>query len=210
MVKTLLASILVAAPLLASAGALAAAADPDWPCVQRKVPNLSIGQVWNGPPLPDSAVDWEKDAQVSALVGEISARRVPLEDAQKKIVDFAAGLAPDQAGSKLEMLVQGLFDHMDSERSRVMAGITRYAHKQVAMAAELRKESSALDALRAKTDADPDDIERKTDELDFATRVYDERAQSLSSVCEVPTIIEQRLYQLAKTVQDSLPGKAKK
>lgn len=204
MVKTCLASIVVAA-LLAPAGAYAANADPDWPCVQRKVPSLSIGQVWNGPQLPQSAEDWEKDREVSALVGEVSARRVPLEEAQKKIRDFAATLAPDEAGPRLEKLAQGLFDHMDSERSRVMAGIARYARKQAAMAAELRTESSALDALRAKEDADPDEVERRTDELNFATRIYDERAQSLSSVCEVPTIIEQRLYQLAKTVLDSLP-----
>jgi len=72
------------------------------------------------------------------------------------------------------------------------------------MADELRKERSALDALMAKADADPDDVERQTDQLNFATRIYDERAQSLSSVCEVPTIIEQRLYQLAKSVQQAM------
>jgi hypothetical protein len=204
--KTRLVSIFAVA-LLAPAAALAANADPDWPCVQRKVPTLSIGQVWNGPQLPPSAQGWEKDEQVSALVAEISARRVPLEDAQKKIGDFAAALPPDQARAKLEMLAQGLFDHMDAERSHVMTGIARYARKQVAMAAELRKESSALDALLAKSDADPVLVQRKTDELTFGTRIYDERTQSLSSVCEVPTIIEQRLYQLAKTVQQALPGK---
>lgn len=204
MTKTHPALILVLA-LLVPAGALAANVDPDWPCVQRKVPSLSIGQVWNGPPLPEAARGWEKDRQVSALVGEIAARRMPLEEAQQKIGDFAATLAPDEAKPRLEMLAQGLFDHMDSERSHVMEGIARYAHKQAAMAAELRKERSALDALLAKEGADPDDVERQTDALNFATRIYEERAQSLSSVCEVPTLIEQRLYQLAKSVQQALP-----
>lgn len=203
MSKTLLA-LVVSLALLAPASAFAANPDPDWPCVQRKVPSLSIGQVWSGQQLPQAAGDWEKDPQVSALVEEVSARRMPLEEAQKRIGEFAASLSSETARARLEMLARGLFDHMDAERSHVMAGISRYAHKQVAMADQLRKERSALDALMAKADADPDDVERQTDQLDFATRIYDERAQSLSSVCEVPTIIEQRLYQLAKSVQQAM------
>jgi hypothetical protein len=198
------------AVFLASSAALAAKADPDWPCMQRKVPHLSVGQIWNGPELPKSVADWANDQQISRLVDDLAARRLPLADAQKKIREFAASLPADQAQPKLEMLVQGLFDHMDAERSRVMSGLTRYAHKQAEMADELRKQSAAVDALRAKPDADPDEVDRQTDQLKFATRIFDERSHSLSSVCEVPTIIEQRLYQLARTVQEALPPAAKK
>ena len=34
--------------LAASPLAVAAGGDPDWPCVQRKVPEISSGQVWTG------------------------------------------------------------------------------------------------------------------------------------------------------------------
>ncbi|MFC3325768.1 hypothetical protein [Mesorhizobium cantuariense] len=181
-----------------------AATDPDWPCAQRKVPQLSLGQVWNGPDLPPSAKDWSKDAAVSALVEEVAARRVPIADAQKEIKDFAASLPAGQLTPKMAMLVQGMFDHMDAERSHVISGISRYAHKQLEMAAKLRKEASDVDALRAKPDADPDEVTQRTDQLNFATRIFNERVQSLTYVCEVPTIIEQRLYQLTKTASEQL------
>ena len=188
--------------------ALAASnADPDWPCQQRKVPQLSLGQVWNGPDLPKPAEEWSKDRQVSALVEEISARRVSLADAQKQIREFAANLPPDQLEPKLLTLMQGLFDHMDEERSQVIAGIGRYARKQIDMAAYLRKESAEVDALRAKADADPEDVDRRTQQFDWDTRVYQERVQSLTYVCDVPTIIEQRLYQLSKTIAEALKPK---
>jgi hypothetical protein len=103
------------------------------------------------------------------------------------------------------MLVQGLFDHMDAERSQVMSGIARYAHRQVQIAADLRKEASAVDALREKPDADPNEIAARTDRLTFSTRLFEERVQSLTFVCEVPTLIEQRLYQLTKTVAALVP-----
>jgi hypothetical protein len=178
--------------------------DPSWPCQQRKVSKLSLGQFWNGPTLPESAADWEKDAGVSALVEEVAQRRVPLDEAKKKIGDFAASLSPDHKQERLMMVVQGLFDHMGQERSDVMVGIGHYAHNQADLAAYVRKESSELDAFRAKPGADPDEVERRTDKLNFDIRTFQERVQSLTYVCEVPTVIEQRLYQLTKTVAESL------
>ncbi|TIO47440.1 MAG: hypothetical protein E5X80_31665 [Mesorhizobium sp.] len=204
---SLVRSLVAAAMLVPHAGAMAANTDPDWPCLQRKVPQLSLGQVWNGPELPPAAKDWSEDPSVSALVEEVAARRLPIADAQKKIRAFAASLPAGQLAPKMAMLVQGMFDHMDAERSHVISGISRYAHRQLEMAAELRKSASGLDALRAKPDADQDEVERQTDQLNFATRIFNERAQSLTYVCDVPTIIEQRLYQLSKTVSETLAAK---
>jgi hypothetical protein len=199
--------LVVVAMLVPITNAGAATTDPDWPCTQRKVPQLSLGQVWNGPDLPPAAKDWSNDPAVSALVEEVAARRVPIADAQKEIKDFAASLPAEQLAPKMTMLVQGMFDHMDAERSHVISGISRYAHKQLEMAAALRKEASDVDALRAEPDADPDEIERRTGQLSFATRIFNERVQSLTYVCDVPTIIEQRLYQLSKTVAETLAAK---
>ncbi|HEY5817485.1 MAG TPA: hypothetical protein VIU14_03650 [Mesorhizobium sp.] len=181
--------------------------DPDWPCVQRKVPELSLGQIWNGPELPATASDWSKDNDVEALVQELAQRRIPVADAQQSIRDFARGLKPEDAGSRLTMLAQGLFDHMNAERSQVISGIGRYARGQADIAARLRKEASALGDLQAKPDTDIAKVQEMTDRLNWETRIFEERVQSLTFVCEVPTLIEQRLYALAKTVAEVLPKK---
>jgi chromosome segregation ATPase len=180
--------------------------DPDWPCIQRKVPELSLPQIWTGPELPESAKDWSKDNQIEALVTEVSARRMPIEEAQKRIREFAAGLPPEQAKTRLPMLVEGLFEHMNAERSQVISGIGRYAKKQLELASRLREEQHQLDQLRAKPDSDQNQVAAKTDQLTWETRIFDERAQSLTYVCEVPTIIKQRLYALAKTVGEVMKG----
>jgi hypothetical protein len=180
----------------------AANQDPDWPCIQRKVPQLSLGQIWNGPELPQTAKDWAKDQEIPALVKELAARRVPIEEAQSQIRDFATGLPADQKDARMAMLVQGLFDYMNAERSQVISGIARYARNQLELAARLRREASEVDALRAKPDADVNEIALRTDRLTWETRVFEERVQSLTYVCEVPTLIEQRLYALAKAVAE--------
>ena len=178
--------------------------DPDWPCIQRKVPELTIAQIWNGPELPDTASAWQKDKDVSDLVGELAQRRIPISDAQKEIRDFAATLPAEESQEKLSMLVQGLFDHMNHERSQVISGIGRYARSQIDLAARLREEASRLDALHNKPNADASLIAARTDQLAMRTRIFEERVLSLTYVCEVPTLIEQRLYALAKTIAEAM------
>ena len=137
---------------------------------------------------------------IPALVTELAARRVPVDDAQNEIRDFAATVAADQVEDRLAKLVQGLFDHMNAERSQVISGIGRYARNQLELAERLRKEASELDALRQARRGARDHA--RTDRLNWETRIFEERVQSLTYVCEVPTLIEQRLYALAKTVAE--------
>jgi hypothetical protein len=194
-------SVLIAGPVLSAQNT-----DPTWPCVQRKVPSLSLGQVWNGPELPKSAADWSKDSAISALVREVSARRMPLAEAEDAILSFARGQPADQRNVRMAMLAQGLFDHMNAERADVISGIARYAQNQLAMAARLRAEGAKFAELRANPDADANEIITRTEQMALETRIFDERVQSLTYVCEVPTFIEQRLYSLAKTIAKTMAG----
>lgn len=174
--------------------------DPDWPCIQRKVPELSIGQIWTGADLPPEARDWSLDPTVAGLVEALSARRLPVADAEQRIRTYRDGLGQDRNMRQIAMLVQGLFDKMNGERSHVISGIARYAHSQRTMAESLRREASQIDALRAKPDANANEVAVRTERLKFQTRIFQERVQSLTFVCEVPTLIEQRLYALVQTL----------
>ncbi|RYC10705.1 hypothetical protein [Ciceribacter ferrooxidans] len=179
--------------------------DPDWPCIQRKVPELSVAQVWSGDALPETAKEWNKDAAVTQLVDELAARRTSMDAAQKQLEAFVTTLPADQAGEKLAQVFQGLFEKLNREREQVISGIARYAGKQRQMAADLRKKASDIDKLRRDTNADPTELEKQGDQLKWETRVFEERVQSLSYVCEVPTIIEQRLYGLSKLIGQLMP-----
>src|SRR5450432_1457646 len=85
--------------LLAVAGSIIPcfAADPrypDWPCVQAKVPEISLAAVWDGPALDDATAKWKDDAKVSALVPRLAARRTPLDEAEKTIAELLSNSAP--------------------------------------------------------------------------------------------------------------------
>src|ERR1700742_4999937 len=96
---------------------------PDWPCVQAKVPEISLAAVWAGPPLDDVANKWKDDAKVSALIAKLAARRTPLEEAQKAITEYLNSSADKTQSGKL--LFSGLFDSLNAQRSSVLNGLER-------------------------------------------------------------------------------------
>ena len=193
---TLLAALTLAAP----AGA---AEDEAWPCVQAKVPTLTPAAIWTGPVFEPGGAEWREDAEVAGLVSRLSQRRMAIEEAEGEVEAFAAGLGPEERHDRLGLLFTGLFDTMNAERSDVMEGIERYARRQVAMAEGIRSESSALDARRAEgTDAAA--VAEAEEALAWHIRVFDERRASLTYVCDVPRLIEQRLFALGRAVSAAL------
>src|SRR6516164_4748713 len=110
---------------------------PDWPCNQIKVPEISVAAVWTGPSIDDVGTEWEEDVMIKDLVARLSARRTPLDDAQKAIADIVTGTESERQ-KKAKLLFAGLFKTLNDERSDVMRGIERYARKQREFSDQIR------------------------------------------------------------------------
>lgn len=197
--------MLVAGTFLSMFAAAAAEKDADWPCVQRKVPELSLAQIWTGPELPSGAKDWKKDEAVAELVAALAQRRMPLDEAERRIKGFAQTLPRNEKRDSMAKLTQGLFDTMNAERSDVISGISRYARKQIKLAALLRNRASELADMQERNDAE---AARRNEQLALSTRIYNERMQTLTYVCEVPILIEQRLYALIRMIAPAIAENA--
>lgn len=193
------------AALCLTGGQAIAQVDAGWPCMQRKVPHLSVAQLWAGPPLPADAA-WRDDPELAHLVSVISARRTELDEVRALL----AGLGPAGQGrdARLLALFAGVFDAIDRERARVVAGIERFAAKQRGLAEQIDARDAALGA--AETAAAPHDhdaadrIEQMRDELAWDIRIFQDRQRSLSSVCETPVILERRAFAVAQMIQAQL------
>ena len=182
-----------------------ATADSDWPCIQRKVPELSAAAVWQSPSIGDALTRWREDGEVAALVTELSSRRLPVEEAKRQVESFAAGLDAGVRSEKLTLLFAGLFETLDRERAEIIQGIERYARKQVALADALRAaQSQASDLDRT----DPPGAAARNQQLQTQIRIFNERRQSLSFVCETPIILEQRLFELGRAIQAEMSKQA--
>ncbi len=174
--------------------------DPDWPCVQRRQPQLSPGQVWSGPPADDAIAARAAEPDVQRLAKLIAPRRTSMEEAAELVGAFAATADP----AALTALFLATFGHIQKSRDRVMAGITRYAHKQEALDAHIKAQRREFDRLMAAESPDFDAIDKVEEDIDWSTRIFQDRQQSLTYVCETPVILEQRAFAIGRLIADHL------
>jgi hypothetical protein len=199
---------LVAAGMIALGGppALAAAdTNADWPCIQHKVAMLTSAQMWDGPDVDDLA-QWRDNEEIKKLIAVLASRRVPIEDATAAIDRFAAGQPKDKRDDTLKLLFAGLLNTVNNDRAVVMSGIERFQQRQKARAAEIERQGVEIRQLkeRPSNEKSQSELTAAVDKYDWDVRVFSERQQSLTLACEVPVLIEQRLFELGREIRSRM------
>jgi hypothetical protein len=176
---------------------------PDWPCQQLKVPGIAIANVWTGPSIETGDAAKPSDAKQAELVSRLAARRTPIEDARKLIADYVVGTGAEKQ-EKAKTLFAALYSTLNSQRDEVMSGIERFSRKQKAAADDIRAEAQKLREMQDKPDADQAQTEDLAGRLAWRTRIFEDRRKSTSYVCDVPVLIEKRLFELGKAIQGAV------
>jgi len=176
---------------------------PDWPCVQAKVPEISVAAVWAGPPLDEAEKAWANDPRVRDLVARLAPRRTPIDDATRTIADFVVGDARERE-QKGTLLFAGLFERLNRERTEIMNGIDRLALRQKELAEKIRSDISELHKLQDTANPDEARLREISNQAEWSTRIFEERRRTTRYVCEVPALIEQRLFALGRAVQEAM------
>jgi hypothetical protein len=178
---------------------------PDWPCQQLKVPGISIASVWSGPSI--EAIDTAKpaDPKQEELVPRLAARRIPIEEARKLIAEYVTGTNQEKQ-EKARALFAALYATLNAQRDEVMSGIERFSRKQKAMAGQIREETQKIREMQDRPNADPAQNDELANQLLWQTRIFEDRRKTTSYVCDVPVLIEKRMFDLAAAIQNSLNG----
>jgi hypothetical protein len=201
MIRSGLLALAILTPMAARAQP---AQDPDWPCVQRLVPELALGQMWSGPQPPAAA--WAADSQISPLALTLARPEVALEDATRQARAFADAQPSETRGERLALLFQGTLEIINGERSGLIEGIRHYTRNQRALAERITAESMALADLPASPDAPvPEELVPIKRARDWDIRIFEDRQKSLKYLCDQPVILEQRAFELARALQAMAP-----
>ena len=181
----------------------AEAAEPvgsDWPCIQHKVDKLTSVQMWDGPPVED-LTEWREDENIMKLVPVLTSRRVPVEKAAEAIEEFAKARPEKDRDHALTLLFAAVLDATNRDRAVIMSGIERFQQRQRARAAEIERQSVEIRKLRADHQTQPAQLAAAQDKYNWDVRVFNERQQSIPLACEVPVLIEQRLFAIAQEIR---------
>jgi hypothetical protein len=182
------------------------AASADWPCTQRKVAKLTSAQMWDGASV-DDLTQWRDDEAIAKLIAVLTSRRVPLQQATAAIAEFAAAQPQEKRDEALKLLFAGLLGTVNTDRAIVMRGIERFQQRQKARAAEIERQGSAIRQLRERAASDEkarSELAAAEDRYKWDVRIFSERQQSLPLACEVPVLIEQRLFELGREIRSRM------
>lgn len=181
-------------------GRAASPTDPDWPCIQPKVPQISAGQMWNGPPVDAVGETWRDDPVVADLAQKLAARRTTMDEAKSLIAHFVAEF-PDDRSRRLTALFAGTLSLINSERASIIAGVGRYAKRQKALSKKIADEMAELSRLPQDDSADSVSQRADLQEVQaWDVRIFQEREKALTYVCEQPVVLEKRAFAIAREV----------
>ncbi len=193
-----LAAVLVigwAAPTLA-----ADFSDPTWPCIQRKVETLSPALMWPEP-LPETAPEGDLRAAAHDLAQTLALRRVDLDSAAASVGDFADAHGRDPA--LMGAVFAETFESLSHRRSRIIKGIGEFAASQAALSERIDAARAQMDSLMAADDPDYDRIDALEEQIDWDSRIFNDRQRTITYLCETPTLLEKRLYGLAQILHSA-------
>jgi hypothetical protein len=189
---------------IAGTAASADKTNPDWPCVQKKIDNLSVGQTWDGPAVETDKLPWAEDEKIKDLIQVLTSRRVPLADAEAAVKKFAEEQPAAERDAKLTLLFAGLFETSNGQRKTVVNGLEKYLKAQRGRAEVIEKKGLELEELRQKSGTDDESemaVAKAQEAFDWESRIFQERQQNIPVACEIPVIIETRLYDLVKMIR---------
>ena len=78
--------------------------DPDWPCIQVYIEELSWGSIWTGPVLDENTAKWMEDKELSLLVQKLMKRKTEETDGINQIKKY---IKKNKSPEKLTKLFHG-------------------------------------------------------------------------------------------------------
>jgi hypothetical protein len=127
-----------------------------------------------------------------------------MDEARKLIADYVVGTTAERQ-QRAKSLFGALYSTLNAQRDDVMNGIERFSRKEKAMADDIRAQAEKLRTMQDQA-TDPAQTQQLAGQLAWQTRIFEDRRKSTSYVCDVPVLIEKRLFDLGSAIQSAMNG----
>ena len=77
---------------------------------------------------------------------------------------------------------------------------------QIALSEKIDAGRAEMDAQMAKDDPDFDRVDALEEQVDWDQRIFSDRQQTITYLCETPTLLEKRLYAISQMLQEAGQG----
>ena len=177
-----------------------------WPCDQVYNPKLNLSSIWQGPSIDKAIKDWWKDDTVIEYVNQLADPVLEEEKGIELIEEFAKKhtyfgiIKKGDRDEKMTFLFAGLYQKAKDRRSRQYVGIIKFVERQESLRKAIGSASKQIRKLRKeKVNQEDKRYVDASSQLEWNTRVFDQRTKLTEYICEEPVFNTQRLgYQSRK------------
>lgn len=205
-------------------------ADPEWPCVQRLVPDVSPAVMWPLPVEQDMHSRWKQDAVIRPLAERLGDLPAYTAAEQEAVKSFAQRIPDEQRETQLSLLAVGILDVTNGIRRDYINGIKRYTRQQIAIADQIGETLNSISSLEDSSqgspgdspDSSPDGTDARSPDmpvsgepdprreemmstLKWHERIYDQREHAIRTLCEQPVELEETLSDVLRDLAQYLP-----
>ncbi|MBC6444126.1 MAG: hypothetical protein GDA50_01665 [Alphaproteobacteria bacterium GM202ARS2] len=176
-----------------------------WPCEQVYNPTIPLGTIWQGAPIDAYKETWWENNALDSVLEQLEDLTLNEQDVENAIDSFIETNDDSDQEKNLLQLFTGLYERMTHLYQRQLEGILRFSQRQQQLAQKVSEAAAVLRNKRKEgaTLADSAYKEAEAD-LEWITRVFDERQKLTLYICEEPIFLRQQLGFRARAIQKHL------
>ena len=175
--------------------------NPDWPCIQVLVKELSWGSIWTGPPLDENSSKWSDNENLKVLAKKLMNRRTKENEGIFELKNY---IKKNNSPNELTELFHSLFDTTnDIWRNRVTK-LLNFGKKQRLTSEKISLKLEKIKELSKDFNTNKDEIEKLEQEQFWDIRRFEDRRNLSDSLCDQPRFYEKRLGVYSNVILESI------
>ena len=176
--------------------------NPDWPCIQVLLEELSWGSIWTGPPFDERTTKWKENEELRLLAIKIMDRKTKEEDGITELKKF---MKKNNSPEDLTFLFHALFDKTNEIWKNRTQKLKNFGKKQRLTSEKIARKLEKSKILLENPEANKEEITRLEQEKFWDIRKFEDRRMQSDYLCEQPRFYEKRLGVYSKIISEKLP-----
>ena len=164
--------------------------NPDWPCIQVYIEQLSWGSIWTGPVLDENSSKWINDEKLSSLAEKIMKRNTKENEGIKELKKY---IKKNNSPEQHTKLFHALFDTTNIIWKKRNEKLLNFGKRQRLTSEKISTKLGKIKKLSQDYESNKDEIQKLEQENFWDVRRFEDRRALSDSLCEQPRFYEKRL-----------------
>ena len=175
--------------------------NPDWPCIQVLIEELSWGSIWTGPPLDENSSKWIDDENLSALAKKLMNRKTKENEGIGELKKY---IKKNNSPNQLTKLFHALFDTTNEIWRKRTAKLLNFGKRQRLTSEKISVKLEKIKQLSKDPNLNKDEIQKLENEKFWDIRRFEDRRNLSDSLCDLPRFYEKRLGVYSSIILESI------